>query len=58
MVKRRIGIGARGDRWMGIGGERKDGEWGPTKVLENGTVIAAGIVSSVTSGFADMCVAR
>ena len=38
--------------------KRKDGEWGPTKVLENGTVIAAGIVSSVTSGFADMCVAR
>ena len=38
--------------------KRKDRKWGPTKVLENGTIITAGIVKSLTSGFAEMCVAR
>ena len=36
--------------------KRKDGKWGPTTVLANGSVIAAGITKSVTSGFAEMIV--
>ena len=36
--------------------KRKDGKWGPTIVLANGSVIAAGITKSVTSGFAEMIV--
>ena len=38
--------------------KRKDGNWGPTLVLPNGTVEAHGIVKSVTSGFAEMIVTR
>ena len=34
--------------------KRKDGKWGPTTVLANGSVIAAGITKSLTSGFAEM----
>ena len=36
--------------------KRKDGKWGPTTVLANGSVITAGIMKSVTSGFAEMVV--
>ena len=36
--------------------KREDGKWGPTTVLANGSVIAAGITKSVTSGFAEMIV--
>ena len=36
--------------------KRKDGKWGPTTVLANGSVIAGGIIKSVTSGFAEMAV--
>ena len=36
--------------------KRKDGKWGPTTVLANGSVIAGGITKSVTSGFAEMIV--
>ena len=36
--------------------KRKDGKWGPTTVLANGSVIAAGITKSLTSGFAEMIV--
>ena len=36
--------------------KRKDGKWGPTTVLGNGSVIAGGIIKSVTSGFAEMAV--
>ena len=36
--------------------KRLDGKWGPTTVLANGSVIAGGIVKSVTSGFAEMIV--
>ena len=34
--------------------KRKDGQWGPVTILENGTIFTAGIVESVTSGFAEM----
>ena len=36
--------------------KRRDGKWGPTTVLANGSVIAKGITQSVTSGFAEMIV--
>ena len=36
--------------------KRKDGKWGPTTVLENGTVLTEGIVESLTSGFGEMIV--
>ena len=36
--------------------KRKDGKWGPTIVLDNGTILAGGIVESLTSGFAEMMV--
>ena len=36
--------------------KRKDGKWGPTTVLENGTIITDGIVKSLTSGFGEMIV--
>ena len=38
--------------------KRKDGKWGPTKILANGTIIAGGIVESLTSGFAEMAATR
>ena len=38
--------------------KRKDGEWGPTKILANGTLITGGIVKSLTSGFAEITVTR
>ena len=34
--------------------KREDGKWGPTTVLANGSVIAAGITKSLTYGFAEM----
>jgi hypothetical protein len=34
--------------------KRQDGQWGPTTILENGTIFTAGIVESVTSGYAEM----
>ena len=36
--------------------KRKDGKWGPTTVLANGTVLAFGITESLTSGFAEVIV--
>ena len=36
--------------------KRKDGKWGPTSILANGTIITAGIVESLTSGFGEMVV--
>ena len=36
--------------------KRKDGKWGPTTVLDNGTLITEGIVKSLTSGFGEMIV--
>ena len=36
--------------------KREDGKWGPTTVLANGSVIAAGITKSLTNGFAEMIV--
>ena len=38
--------------------KRKDGKWGPVTVFPNGTILAAGIIESVTSGFSEMIVAR
>ena len=38
--------------------KRFDGKWGPTIVLENGSVSAEGIVQSITSGFAEMIVSQ
>ena len=38
--------------------KRKDGQWGPTTVLKNGTISTGGIVNSLTSGFAEMIVAQ
>ena len=38
--------------------KRKDGQWGPTTVLKNGTILTGGIVKSLTSGFAEMIVAQ
>ena len=37
--------------------KRKDGKWGPTSVLANGTIITEGIPKSLTSGFGEMVVA-
>ena len=37
--------------------KRKDGKWGPTTVLANGSIITDGIVKSVTTGFGEMIVA-
>ena len=37
---------------------RKDSQWGTAKVLPNGTIITSGIHASVTSGFAEMIIAR
>ena len=36
--------------------KRKDGKWGPTTVLANGTIITEGIAKSLTSGFGEMVV--
>ena len=36
--------------------KRKDGKWGPTTVLGNGTILTAGIVESLTSGIGEMIV--
>ena len=36
--------------------KRKDGKWGPTTVLANGTIITEGIANSLTSGFGEMVV--
>ena len=36
--------------------KRKDGKWGPTTVLANGSIIAGGITKSLTSGFAEVIV--
>ena len=38
--------------------KRKDGEWGPTTVFKNGTILTGGIVESLTSGFAEMIAAQ
>ena len=38
--------------------KRKDGKWGPSIILENGTLITGGIIHSVASGFAEMLIAR
>ena len=38
--------------------KRKDGKWGPTTVLDNGTIVVGGITKSITDGFAEMIVAR
>ena len=38
--------------------KRKDGKWGPTIILPNGTIQSAGMDESVTSGYAEMIVAR
>ena len=38
--------------------KRKDGKWGPTLVLPNGTIEAHGIISSLTTGYAEMIVTR
>ena len=38
--------------------KRSDGKWGPIVILPNGTIQAEGIIQSVTSGFAEMIVAR
>ena len=37
--------------------KRKDGAYGPTIVLPNGTIQARGITESLTSGFGEMIVA-
>ena len=36
--------------------KRKDGAYGPTTVLPNGTIQARGITESLTSGFGEMIV--
>ena len=36
--------------------KRIDGKWGPTTILENGTVYSEGMVQSVMSGFAEIIV--
>ena len=36
--------------------KRKDGKWGPTTVLANGTIITEGIAKSLTSGLGEMVV--
>ena len=38
--------------------KRKDGKWGPTNVLANGTITTAGIVESLTSGYAEIIVTQ
>jgi hypothetical protein len=38
--------------------KRKDGKWGPTLVLPNGTIEAHGIINSLTTGYAEMIVTR
>ena len=38
--------------------KRKDGKWGPITKLENGTILTAGIASSITSGFAEIVATR
>ena len=38
--------------------KRKDGKWGPTIVLPNGTIEVNGVPESLVSGFAEMIVAR
>ena len=38
--------------------KRSDGKWGPIVIHSNGTIQAEGIIQSVTSGFAEMIVAR
>ena len=38
--------------------KRKDGKWGPITILENGTILTAGIPNSLTSGFAEIGVTR
>ena len=38
--------------------KRKDGKWGPLTVFPNGTIVAAGIIESVISGFSEMIVTR
>ena len=36
--------------------KRIDGKWGPTIILENGSVYSEGMVQSVMSGFAEIIV--
>ena len=36
--------------------KRKDGAWGPTTVLPNGTIQARGITESLSSGFGEIIV--
>ena len=36
--------------------KRKDGAYGPTTVLPNGTIQARGITESLTSGFGEMII--
>ena len=36
--------------------KRKDGKWGPTIILPNGTINAVGVTESLTSGFGEMIV--
>ena len=36
--------------------KRTDGKWGPTVILENGTILSDGMVQSITSGFAEIIV--
>ena len=38
--------------------KRKDGKWGPITILENGTILTAGVPNSLTSGFAEIGVTR
>ena len=38
--------------------KRKDGKWGPITKLKNGTILTAGIASSITSGFAEIVATR
>ena len=38
--------------------KRKDGKWGPITILENGTILTAGVPNSLTSGFAEIAVTR
>ena len=38
--------------------KRKDGKWGPITVLENGTILTAGIPNSITTGFSEIGVTR
>ena len=38
--------------------KRKDGKFGPTTISENGTIFAAGITESISSGFAEVIATR